>query len=168
VDDRRRWPEGFTCNVNPAQIEQPVFRDLHTYWDGKRGSRRMPARADIDPLEMRAHLGNLILIDPLHMGDDFRYRLIGTHITRQHGRDSTGKTVRELYVDREPVIFDWTMTVLRAVFGHRAPVLASNRLRAVGKEFIAANQLLLPLSDDGSSVNMILCEVIFADLSPPE
>jgi hypothetical protein len=30
------------------------------------------------------------------------------------------------------------------------------------------DQLLLPLSNDGTSVNMILCEVAFTDLSPPE
>jgi hypothetical protein len=168
VGDPRRWPEGYSCIVDPVRIELPLFRDLHAYWDGKRGGRRMPARADIDPLELRAHLGSLVLIEPMPAADDFRYRLIGTKVTRQHGRDSTGKTVRELYGDRDPVIFDWTMTVLRAVVDQRVPVAASNRLRMVRKEFIASEQLLLPLSNDGTSVNMILCEVAFTDLSPPE
>ena len=40
----------------------------------------MPLRKDIDPLELKDHLGSLNIIECLPERDDFRYRLIGTRI----------------------------------------------------------------------------------------
>jgi hypothetical protein len=75
--------------------------------------------------------------------------------------------VRELYQGKDAVIFDWTMTVLRAVVETRTPVSATNRLCMVRRELVASDQLLLPLSNDGQSVNMILCETLFSNLAAP-
>ena len=160
-----KWPAGFTCVVDPELTDAPMLQALKSYWDAKRGARRMPRRADIDPLELRPHLGNLVMIDVLAAGDDFRYRLIGTNIVNQHGRDATGKCVRELYERADPVIFDWSMTVLRAVVANRLPVRASNRLRMVNRDYTASDQLHLPLSEDGATVNMILSESRFSAVS---
>jgi len=159
------WPAGFTCIVDPDPIDDPLLSELKAYWDLKRGARAMPRRADIDPLDLRKHLGNLVMIEVLAGQDDFRYRLIGTHVAAQHGRDSTGKTVRELYAATDRVIFDWSMTVLRNVVAHRRPVRASNRLRMVDRDYTTSDQLHLPLSEDGEAVSMILCESRFAAAS---
>ena len=37
----------------------------YDYWETKRGSRSMPARADIDPIEMKAFLPHVVLMDVL-------------------------------------------------------------------------------------------------------
>jgi hypothetical protein len=39
------------------------FRRLYDYWHEKRGTRAMPSRADIDPLELKGVLGWVLLLD---------------------------------------------------------------------------------------------------------
>ena len=153
---RQPWPAGFSIDVDPNVADAPRFAELLAYWQSRRGNRRMPRRADIDPpIDLSGHLKNLVLIEALPESDDFRYRLIGTEVVDKHARDSTRKTVRELYEIADPVVFDWTMMVLRAVVERRAPVRAGNRLQMVRREFIASDQFLLPLSDE-SDVERVL------------
>jgi hypothetical protein len=45
------------------RIEHPKLQQLFDYWAAKRGERKMPSRADIDPLELSFIIGNLILVD---------------------------------------------------------------------------------------------------------
>ena len=49
-----------------APIEEPLgamLLALHEYWTRKRGDRRMPTRADLDPLDMIPLLPNLFLVN---------------------------------------------------------------------------------------------------------
>jgi hypothetical protein len=39
------------------------LRNLYDYWNARRGSRPMPARGDLDPIDLKAVLPLLILID---------------------------------------------------------------------------------------------------------
>jgi hypothetical protein len=58
-----------------------------------RGSRSRPERADIDPADIpRLVLPHVVMLDVV-AENDFRYRLIGTGITKALGRDLTGKSV---------------------------------------------------------------------------
>src|SRR5690348_16042599 len=83
--------ENYTYSLIPDISDNKRFVDLKAYWDRKRGARAMPLPKDIAPLELREHLGSLILIDVLPGAVDFRMRLVGTIITAAYGRDSTGK-----------------------------------------------------------------------------
>jgi len=88
--------EDYFSVLNPDLSDSPRFLDLKAYWDRKRGSRAMPVRADIDPLDLRTHLGSLVLIDVLPGMTDFGMRLIGSTIVEALGRDSTGKLLSPL------------------------------------------------------------------------
>jgi hypothetical protein len=144
---------GLAFTVDPGDIAQPILRPVLDYWERKRGARPMPARPDIDPLELKAHLPHLFLVEPLP-GAEFRYRLLGSEITERYGRNNTGKTVREIYADL-PVVADWLTGMLLAVTTGKRPVLATGTLSAVRKEHIFSESLHLPLSDDGVNVTMI-------------
>ena len=76
-------------------LADPRLAALYDYWDGKRAGRAMPARADIDPVEMRAWLGHLLLIEIAEDGR-FVYRLYGTAFVDSFGVDMTGRSVDEL------------------------------------------------------------------------
>jgi hypothetical protein len=76
----------FSFEPDPDVSDNPSFR----------GSRALPLRKQVDPVELQKHLGSLNLIDCLPDLADFRYRLIGTSVAQAYGRDSTGKTVRQL------------------------------------------------------------------------
>src|SRR5690606_40981648 len=61
----------------------------------KRGDRIMPARADMDPLELRDYLGWIVIVDVLDGGSDFYYRLVGTKVAHyfEIGRASCRESV---------------------------------------------------------------------------
>jgi hypothetical protein len=154
VPDRAKALRGLSYVVDPAGISQPVLRPVLDYWEHKRGARPLPRRGDIDPLELKAYLRHLFLIEVLGR-DEFRYRLLGSEITDRYGRNSTGKTVREAYA-AQPAVADWLTGMLVAVTRNARPVLATGSLAAINKEHILSESLHLPLADDGESVGMIL------------
>jgi hypothetical protein len=81
------------------------LRRLYEYWDGKRGGRAMPSRADIDPLEMREHLSRMHLLDVL--GPNlFRYRVYGSGVTNPNMMDMTRRTTQ----DYEDTVFGALVT----------------------------------------------------------
>ena len=45
------------------RIQHPDLRTLYDYWNERRRERRWPARADINPVDLKFALGNLSLID---------------------------------------------------------------------------------------------------------
>ena len=68
--------------------------DLYRYWEAKRGSgRKAPARRDLDPLEIVKLLPNVALVEPEQ--DGYRWRLMGTAIASDFGRDLTGRIFGE-------------------------------------------------------------------------
>ena len=47
------------------KLREPVLRDLHAYLNSRRGERPMPARADIDVVEIPTLLPFVFLVDVL-------------------------------------------------------------------------------------------------------
>jgi hypothetical protein len=150
----------FSFIVDPPTLTCEPHRELRLYWESKRRGTLLPRRADIDPLELRSHLGYLFLIDVLPGARDFRFRLVGSEMTKRYGRDSTGKTISESY-RTSPEIGRWILDVLGAVVEHGLPVVSEGRLSAVEKSFVVARALQLPLAADGETVDMILGEMRF-------
>lgn len=134
------------------QIDHAGLRDFYRYWLAKRGGRRVPARADIDPIEIRRFLPNIFMLDVIDGGARFRYRLVGTAVGNAIG-DYTGRYVDEalppaqyaIYRQKyESIIRDFAIhyEVARVLWHERADVLY--------------RRLMLPLSDDQMSANILL------------
>src|SRR5260370_17327555 len=79
---------------------------IYQYWDGKRRGRLMPSRADIDPIELKPYLPQLVLLDVEGEPPRFRYRLVGTE----------GTHVRQGLSNSDP-----TRTFLHSVTHHYGP-----------------------------------------------
>jgi hypothetical protein len=148
-------PGALSYVVDPGELA-PELREFKDYWNAKRGTRLMPRRADIDPVELRRHLPFVALIEVLNDTQDFRFRLLGTRITEAMQRDSTGKTLREVYGSAEPEVLNWMLAVYTVTATRKCPVLQRGTPRVVNKEFVAFETLHLPLSDDGEHVNMLI------------
>ena len=156
----------------PLKIAEPRLAALHQYWTRKCGARAMPRRADLDPLEMGAWLGNLLLIDVTGAGD-FVYRLYGTKFVDSFGVDMTGHRVDELPPEQqERVRSDY-----EAVSESRAPRVrlytadfespSSSHKPAAPSQVVTWERLVLPLSEDGARVTMMLVGAYpLADLKP--
>jgi hypothetical protein len=127
------------------------LRRLYEYWDGKRAGRAMPSRADIDPLEMREHLGRMHLLDVIEP-NLFRFRLYGSGVTNPNVRDMTGLTTR----DYEDAAFGAVVTRhYQACVDEKAPVYNEvfGTLAGAPYEYV---RLTLPLSSDDANVEMLL------------
>ena len=144
-------------------IVHPNLRQLYQYWSDKRGERSMPARADLDPLDMRFVIGNVILVDVI-AGENlqFRIRVHGTHLSERVRFDLTGKMLDELpHVEFRELTrrsFTKVATTKEPLHAHRDLIL-DNRRRNY-------ETIILPLSSDGDRVDMILCALFYDFLDP--
>jgi hypothetical protein len=149
----------------------PVLLQGYDYWNSRRGSRAMPARADLDPAEMKAILPHIVLTDVLRDESpdwplDFRYRLLGTAVEDHMSRRFTGLRLSEL-PQQQPGSQMWQnfseVVELRQPRFHRVPYVGPHR------DFLSLIDLVLPLSEDGQDVTMLLSLVDFIprEVNPP-
>lgn len=134
-------------------IVNPKLKRLFEYWEAKRGDRRFPARADIDPVDMAFALGNVILAEVLpETPPRFRIRLHGTTLTQRVGYDLTGKMLDEMPV---PEFRDLSTRSFSKVVrtGEPLHVLAD---RLVDGRMQRYEAILMPLSSDGERIDMLL------------
>ncbi len=140
--------------VAPADLD-PRLRDLIAYWSDKRGTRRFPARADLDPLDLKPLLGFLLLVDVVRSeGGDWRlrYRLFGSEFVFYHGRDLTGRWLDEI----ANAGFRAELLALygRAISDGAMQTLSYDYILERGRQRFQA--VLLPLSSDGVTVDIVL------------
>lgn len=147
--------------IDPKKLDHPVLAAVKAYWDDKRGERLMPSRAEIDPIELREHLGWILLLDVIGDYADFRFRLIGTKVTRYFFTDTTGKTVTEAFARFGPAAVNGVLAVYRKTARDCIPMRAYGDAGWLGQAFYDFDALYLPLSDDGVTANKILSAFTF-------
>jgi hypothetical protein len=126
---------------------------IYRYWLEKCGDKPMPARSDIDPLEMpKGVLPGVCLVDVVSDDRRYVYRLVGTVDVEVRGYDPTGKSVLEGYFgpSAETVLANYDR-----VASTRAPYLDPRQYIATTGRYVTQETLFLPLSDDGIHVNKI-------------
>jgi hypothetical protein len=76
-------------------LSSDAIMRLFEYWRSKRNGRSMPARRDIDPLEIPWALSKIFLID-FEPPETFRYRLAGEEISDVFGKNLKGCTLQDI------------------------------------------------------------------------
>jgi hypothetical protein len=152
----------------------PAIRRFWDYWNRCRGDRPMPGRQDIDPLDIPADLlPGILLTEVLQQPPWLRYRLVGTAQVALRGRDPTGQPVAGNYMGAHLGLPDEdVMLNYRIVIEKRIPVYTYNPVigatpdgSSMRQQPMRANSsLLMPLSTDGSRVDMVFC---FSELEAP-
>jgi hypothetical protein len=134
------------------EIRVPKLVRLYDFWESKRNGRRFPSRDDIDPLELKFILGNIDLVEVSGDPAVFLFRLSGSENDRDEGFNMTGKTLDEypLPEHREAV----RKTYLRALSSGEPNYEELDRMNE-GK-FVRYARLILPLSNDGTTINMLM------------
>lgn len=162
--DLKEGAIGVQCDPT-LSFARPELKGLLDIWNEKRGGRQMPARADLDPLDFPAHLGHLFIVDVESAPRRFRYRLIGTEITKIVHRDVTGRYLEEVYEGQHLVaLTEFFSRVLIERMPLRIYCLTGHPRNPV----YAYDCVLLPLSADGDTVNKILGELRFTTERPGE
>ncbi len=132
-------------------ITHPRLQELFDYWNRRRDDRAMPRRAEIDPLDLRKMLPHIFLVDVEDGGRRFRYRLVGSALAEIVERDLTG-----VYLDEMPFLFrQFAAPDYRAVVARKTPCYREASALE-GLFTIRYKRLVLPLSENGVDVNMLL------------
>ncbi len=139
----------------------PRLRALKRYWDDERGSRAMPARADLDPVDVPKLLPYVMLVETAETLEEFRYRLIGTEACMGFDRDRTGARFAELPPTE---CFDEVYGAYWRSFRERKPQYSHGPLALIGNGRAEFSRLTLPLSHDGNHVDMILAGIVYSNV----
>lgn len=156
-----RAPYPRTTSIDFLERCSARVASFYRYWDGKRRGRALPSRADLDPLEMKAWLPGIILVDVQQQPRKLIYRVVGSRSVDLRRADVTGKTVEEgfhgptlaevlenyrLVVDDHVLVYDCDGTI-----SHSGLIRASETL-------------MLPLSSDGKIVDKVIVYLEVEDL----
>jgi hypothetical protein len=138
----------FPTNCHPDTIA------MYEYWRERCGSRLMPARSDIDPVDMPHQLLPFInLVDVVADERRYVYRLVGTGDVEVRGQDPTGKSVLDGFF--APCAED-ALSCYDQVVATRTPLLDPNPFIAPNGKYVMEETIFLPLSSDGVKIDMIL------------
>lgn len=147
----------------PPYPATPRLRALLAYWDDLRGAAFAPPRSALRPAEIPRLLPCLLLAEPVPGSDRFRVRLAGTHVVNGLGGDPTG---HELDPEAGGPLAALLLDRLCEVQGQRRPAsFGPARSRGRGGEVLLREGLVLPLSANGKTVNMILAGLEMAPRS---
>jgi hypothetical protein len=142
------------------QVPDAQLRKALAYWDRKRGERRMPRRADIDPVDMPSLLSNVRLVEVVGPGQ-YRYRLVGTEVEQFHG----GLKFKDRFVHEAlpPPLADHVIPVYDECVRERRPLYLENTFLTPDKQRVARHSkvLFLPLSEDDTTASMVLVIQLF-------
>ena len=137
--------------VPPAPAGQPDgpledldLKRLYAYWRSKRQGRPMPAKQDIDPVEIAWALSRIFLTD-YRPGEGFVYRLAGADIAKMVGRSNLkGMNLRDVVSpERLSMVEGSWMRVVE----QRAVVFMSGMIYYGVERTPVGERLLLPLAD---------------------
>jgi hypothetical protein len=126
------------------------LRTVHALWAGLRAGRIGPKRDEISPARLRAVLPFTFTIDVVDGGQDFRFRFAGDRIIQFMGRRFAGTLLSE---QPSTPFFDAMRALYsRCVTSRGAVTSGVVQASYPGKEFLEVEALVLPLSEDGSTV----------------
>ena len=133
-----------------------ILSELYLYWDTKRAGREMPARTDVDPIDIPLLLPYITLVERETDGA-FRYRLMGTAVSRQLGRDLTGQRVG-FHV--RPAAYGKKMAeIYEAVFSSHRPLFTSGEYKSAYGTIHVTCRLTAPLSRNGDVAMAIAARI---------
>ena len=145
-------------------IRNRELSEILHLWRGLCGDRLMPARADINPADLRKHLSGIALVDVQREPLRVRYRLMGTAIVNALRRDLTGRWYDEFY---PPAIMAEVEMVYGWIVANRKPLRTAGIALFFDRSMYDYEVVNLPLSDDGCEVNMVLAAMRFTMAEGP-
>jgi hypothetical protein len=144
--------------IGLVEPQHDVLKRLLAYWLAKRGDRRAPSRADIDPVELAPQLPHVLLVDVEHAPLRLRYRLIGTGVVQGFNADLTGRYFDEIdHTPEQRILND----ALAAVANWGPLLCAMFDYTHKDGRFVRYERLALPLSSDGAIVDMLFGGIVF-------
>jgi hypothetical protein len=149
---------GPSIKWNPAVEDLPhkPMKFALDFWT-KAAMDGLPTIRLIDPIALVPALGYLLLVEVVDGGQDFGYRLFGTHVSAVSGFDMTHKKLSEH--PSSNYIRDFSLALYRAALLRREPVW-SHYGPAMAVSTAAWERVLLPLVDDEGTICRFLVATV--------
>jgi len=155
----RDKPPTIAVGSDPAIVSDKRVLEFHRYWLARRGERRFPRRADIEPTDIPHLLAGVMLLDVHYDPLDFEYRLIGGDIVSRLG-SLKGKRVRDaaLTNSASPAYDNYCLMVESGVpqFLQGSAILAYRPGRSTPMARVHC-----PLSTDGITIDKVISYFAF-------
>lgn len=156
----------YEFDIPLADVTSSCIVRFDAYWRSKGRTDRLPARADIDPADLKPILPNIILLDVGY--DPFRVsvRLRGTRIDEfrpkgkwkyLHEANTFDRGRREDYLSE-----------MAFVVRHRRPVYARDWMTSRFGALCDLHAGIWPLSSDGQRIDMLVAIEDFDSLQPED
>jgi hypothetical protein len=136
-----------------SRVKSGAIAAALRYWRSRSEAPSIPSRSQIDPLEMRQFLSKALMIDVDGEGE-FTYRLCGTHVAAINGKDLTGQRASEANLGASSQQF---IEVYQRAIRGRDPILFTGHLWWQDRQWVGFEQIILPLSTDGLTVDKLMC-----------
>ena len=135
------------------KLSSDKLKSAFDAWDALRSGRIGPKRDELTPVHLRGVLASTFMIDVVDGGQDFRFRFAGDRVIQFMGRRFAGMLLSEL---TGTSFFDNMRAMYSGCVASKGPVTSGVRqVTYPGKEFLEAEAMVLPLSDDGANVTHI-------------
>jgi hypothetical protein len=133
-----------------GELSSSIGSELFGYWERKRGARRMPSRADIDPVDLKRILPSIMLAKFERDSRRVRFTLVGTRCVAHAAMDYTGHFLDELDFSCD-FDTDWH-EIYRTLTREKRPIFGFVKTFLKDTRVCELAEVLLPLSDDGETV----------------
>lgn len=149
-----------------SDLPDPTLLALYRYWEGVRGDRTAPARADVDPVHIpRALLPDLLLTEVVrtHGRRRYRFRLVGSRVSELAGRDLSRQFLDEAlpgafgYRDYIIGLYDAIDDTGQPVYS-RSSYITFDTSQEPERE---THRLMLPLVDGEGTLTHVLAAQVF-------
>ena len=161
-------PDASTQSViAPDEIDNAIGRTAYAYWRMLRGTRKMPARSELSPRDMKGILRNVVLLRVIDGGLDYEYRVVGQLFVWAYGAQFRHKRLTQVEA-AAPEHGARMRQLYEHVRTHAEPLA----LRGwVGREepdarFVYYESVLLPFAPDGETVDHILVASVYVPKAP--
>lgn len=135
---------------DPDEVDNPILTFFLNYWRQEKDTAVLPLRSSFAPKIVRGYLPWVVVVDALPGFTDFRYRVVGTHVTRYFLNDGTGKTIREAFARQGPEFIQGTINLYKHACDLRAPFrLKGPSSRSQTIYYPEFDAIYLPYSSDG-------------------
>jgi hypothetical protein len=137
----------------PPEVERRLVLRLLGHWRPLCGGRDFPARADLDPSLMPDMWPHCFILDVADGAGEPRFRTLGEAIAATQRPSPVGKAVSEIPRDS---LLGVAVAYVDEVLSKRVPVSRGDEFVSAAGTRILYRSILLPMSDDGLTINAIL------------
>jgi len=142
---------------DPIEIANPILGFFLGYWRDNRQGNALPQYARFVPREIKKHLPWVVVTDALPEYEDFRYRVVGTHVTRYFLGDGTGKTIRQAFAGEDASVAESLVWLHRRACVERIPIRLTGPATVLKNIYFPSyDSIYLPYATGGETAGKIV------------